>query len=332
MFNTTGSGIYGESNSIFHKLENVTDIELATMSFGQRFTITPLQLVTAVSAISNEGVLMKPNIIKEIKNPNTGAVTTIEPTEVRQVISKETAEILMDMTEYVVTDGTGRYAKVTGYSVGGKSGTSEPIAGETDKGYVASFIGLSPTANTQVVVLVALFNPKGESYQGGQVAGPVVSQILSEVLPYLGVNSDTSSNTRNASVSSNTPIILPDVRNKTITEAKNALSNFDVHVPESEDANTTLVTEQLPKPGAYLLKNADIFLYTENNNAITSVTVPNLKGMSANQATNSLSSKNLNIIINGTGIVISQDIVAETEVPQGTIITVTLQNEIDGGY
>lgn len=108
LFETSNSSLYGEQSGVFHKIEDVSDYELATISFGQRFRITPLHLITAVSAIANEGVLMQPNIIKEIKNPNTGSITTEEPVEVRQVISKETADTMMGMLEYVVTEGTGR--------------------------------------------------------------------------------------------------------------------------------------------------------------------------------------------------------------------------------
>ena len=132
LFDTTGfgdigdSGSSGERNSIFWNLDDVGSVELATMSFGQRFRITPLQMITAVSAVANDGVLMKPRIAKEIKNTDTGAVTTIEPEEVRQVNSKETSEQLLDMLETVVESGSGSYAQVKGYSIAGKTGTSEP--------------------------------------------------------------------------------------------------------------------------------------------------------------------------------------------------------------
>ena len=169
MFDYTHSDLYGEQRGIFHDLENVGPYELATMSFGQRFNITPLQLITALSCVANEGVLMKPNIIKEIRNPNNGSVTKIKPERVRQVISKQTAETLMDMSEYVVTNGTGASAKVSGYTVGGKSGTTEPLKG-SNTGYIASFVGFAPVENTDVVVLVILYNPKGGFHQGGQVA------------------------------------------------------------------------------------------------------------------------------------------------------------------
>lgn len=334
LFNTTNPYFYGESNSVFFDENNINEYNLATMSFGQRFTITPIQLVSAISAIANEGVLMQPRIVKEIKNTDTGAITTVEPKEVRQVISKETAETMMEMLEYVVTDGTGRYAKVTGYSVGGKSGTSEPLSGNKEEGYVASFIGLSPTVNTEVVVLVTIYDPKGASHQGGQVAGPVVKQILSEILPYLGVASDNTSSS-DTTTSSAKSVIVPDVRNKTIEEAKSLLKNsgFNVKVTGNEDEATTLIVDQVPKPGVKLLEDSNIYLYTANNNVRSTTTVPNLKGMSSAQVLNSIQASNLNVILDGSGIVVSQDIAAGKEdVEQGTVITVTLQKELTGGY
>lgn len=302
LFNTTNRYFYGESNSVFFDENNINEYNLATMSFGQRFTITPIQLITAISAIANEGVLMQPRIVKEIKNTDTGAITTIEPKEIRQVISKETAQTMMEMLEYVVTDGTGKYAAVTGYSVGGKSGTSEPLSGSEDEGYVASFIGMSPTVNTQVVVLVAIYDPKGDSHQGGQVAGPVVKQILSEILPYLGVASDNTSSSSATTSSSSKTVILPDVRNKTIEEAKSLLkdSGFNVKITGDEDEATTLIVDQVPKPGIKLLEDSTIYLYTSNNNIRSTTTVPNLKGMSSAQVLNSIQASNLNVILDGS--------------------------------
>ncbi len=308
LFNKTNPYFYGESNSVFFDINNMNATNLATMSFGQRFTITPIQLMSALCAIANEGVLMEPRIVKEITNTDTGAVTTIEPKEIRQVISKETADTMMDMLEYVVTDGTGKYAKVQGYSVGGKSGTSEPLSEDEKSGFVASFVGLSPTVNTQVVVLVALYNPKSYSHQGGTITGPVVAQILSEVLPYLGINSNSNSQTTNTN--EYTTASIPDVRNKTITEARTILQNagFKVRISSEEDYDTTIVTDQVPKPGITLVSGSTIYLYTDAFNERTYVAVPSFKGLSAAQALNSAESKNLNLIIDGTGIVISQDV------------------------
>lgn len=312
LFDKTSSYFYGESNSVFFNEDNINEFNLATMSFGQRFTITPIQLINAISAVANEGVLMEPRIVKEIKNTDTGAITTIEPNEVRQVVSKETAETLMNMLEYVVSDGTGKYAQVTGYSVGGKTGTSEPITGNEDEGYVASFIAMSPTVNTQVVVLVTIYDPKGDSHQGSQVAGPVVKQILSEILPYLGVASNDDSSSASDSSSSSETTILPDVRNKTISEAKNLLEDagFNIKITGNEDEDSTLIVDQVPKPGVSLLEDSTIYLYTKNNNTRSTTKVPDLKGMSSSQVLNSITASNLNVVIDGSGTVVSQDVSA----------------------
>lgn len=332
LFNTTNSYFYGESNSVFFDENNINEFNLATMSFGQRFTITPIQLITAVSSIANEGVLCKPRIVKEIKNTDTGSITTVEPEEVRQVISKETAEKMMDMLEYVVNDGTGKYAKIKGYSIGGKTGTSEPLSGSEDEGYVASFIAMSPTVNTQVVVLVTIYDPKGDSHQGSQVAGPVVKQILSEVLPYIGVAAENNEEiTRESSLESK---LLPDVRNKTIEEATEILKSagFKVKITGDEDVATTLIIDQVPKPGVSLLENSTIYLYTANNNIRLQATVPDLKGKSSAQVINSIQATNLNVIIDGSGTVVNQNIPSGKEVEQGTVVTVTMQTETVTGY
>ena len=332
LFNTTNPYFYGESNSVFFDEKTINEFNVATMSFGQRFTITPIQLITAVTSIANEEVLMQPRIVKEIKNTNTNAVTTIEPKAIRQVVSKETADTMMSMLEYVVNDGTGKYAKITGYSVGGKTGTSEPLSGNEDEGYVASFIAMSPTVNTQVVVLVTIYNPKGFSHQGSQVAGPVIKQILSEVLPYIGVASNTNPSTNTTtSVKTST---LPDVRTKSIAEAKSALkaAGFNVKITGDEDENSTLVIDQVPKPGVKLFQDSTIYLYTSNNNVRKPVKVPDLRGMTSSQVLNSIKASNLNVIIDGSGVVVSQDIAAGKEVEQGSTITVTLQTETASGY
>ena len=324
LFESTNSGLYGEQTSIFHDLDKIGPVELATYAFGQRFQVTPLQMITALSCVANNGVLMKPNIIKSITNTDTGAVTETQPTEVRQVISKTTASQVKSMMESVVLEGTGKNVSVSGYSIGGKSGTSEPTEANKDEGYVSSFVAISPIEDTQVVVLLTLYDPQNEKYgyQGGSVAAPVVSQMLTEILPYLGVPSDATDNTNSENL-----ITVPDVRNKTITEAKKILSDagFTCKVTSSVDENATLVADQTPKPGAQLSSNSIIMLYGEGNTIATSVSVPDLSGMNLSQATNALRSKNLNISVTGSGIVTTQDYTKDELVPEGTIINVTLK-------
>lgn len=329
LFDKTGINTSGEIVGVSHSLENVGPVELATISFGQRFTITPLQLITAVSAIANNGYLMTPRIIKEIENTDTGTITTVDTNTVRQVISSETAAEMCDIMESVVVDGGGKYGQVKGYSVGGKTGTSEPSPGKEDEGYVASFIAFSPINNAEVVVLATFYNPKGKSIYGSTVAAPVVSQILSEVLPYLEIPSaESTNNNQNTSTSQFTTTSLPDVKNKTASEAKKILeqSGFKCNFSCSSDE---IIKEQVPKPGVALLEGSIVQLYSSSNTNRTSVKVPDLKGLTYLQAKNSLASKNLNIKLVGTsGKVISQDITANTSVEEGTVITITLQEEL----
>ncbi len=203
-FNKTGISLSGEPNGgIFYDLDKIKPIELAVMSFGQRFTITPLQMITAVSAIANDGVLVKPQIVEKITNTDTGEVTTFDTEVVRKVISKETSDKVASMMETVVTDGTGKLASVSGYSIGGKSGTSEPIWSASNEGYVASFVAISPVENTQIVMLVILNNP-GENinHNGGQIAAPTVQKMLTEILPYMGVETGNKNNIDTSNVSS----------------------------------------------------------------------------------------------------------------------------------
>ena len=180
----------GESSGIFYDIDKVNSVELATMSFGQRFTITPLQMCTAICAIANNGYLVQPKLVASMKNTDTGEVTEFETNTIRQVISTQTSNNMKSMMQSVVTDGTGKNAQVQGYSIGGKSGTSEPIASDPNAGYTTSFAAISPIENSQVVILVTLYDPTGDSHQGGQTAAPVVSKVLSEVLPYLGIEPD----------------------------------------------------------------------------------------------------------------------------------------------
>ena len=184
LFNKTGIKLPGEANSIFIKEEKAGPVELATISFGQRFEITPLQMITAVSSIANKGTYIKPRIVKSIINSETGEKTDMPIETGEQIISKENAEKVLSMMNSVVSEGTGKNAKVEGYKVGGKTGTSED--GVNTGKYVTSFCGVANTDDPEIVLLITLYNPTGEGgHQGGGVAAPVGGKILSEVLPYL---------------------------------------------------------------------------------------------------------------------------------------------------
>ena len=331
-FNKTNIDLPQEASSTYWELEDVNDVELATMSFGQRFTITPIQLVSAISAIANDGVLMKPRIVKQIINPETGTTTDIEPVQVRQVISKSTSERMRDLMKSVVDDGSGRLAKVEGYSIGG---TSEPQAGREDEGYIASYVAIAPTEKPEICLLMAIHNPNPNgqgSHQGGQVCGPVISQMLTEILPILGINS-SNIQTPTSPVEENTSYVtVPDIRNKTVTEAEKILkqAGFNTKINISGDKNTTLITDQNPKPGSSIPKKSIIVLYSAENDTRVSVKVPDFKGKSLSQAENMAKANNINITSEGSGTVVSQSIMVDTAVEEGTIVKLILSTDNDG--
>lgn len=335
LFDKTGVDLPNEANSIFFKLENIKPVELATMSFGQRINVTPIQLCTAISGIVNDGILMKPRIVKQVINTDTNTVTDIEPIAVRQVVSKSTSERVRDLMHSVVTDGSGRKANISGYSIGGKTGTSEPPAGKQDEGYIASYIAIAPTEKPEICLLMALHDPTGE-HQGGQTCGPYIGKMLSEILPYLGLNSSdiqaTTTTLDNNSISSDSKVTVPDIRNKTVTEARKILeqSGFKVNFSTNENEHFLIVKSQVPETGVSIPKNSTISLYTSEHNTRISVEVPDLIGLTIDEAQNKLSSKNLNLTFTDTitsGTITQQAIKPGALVEEGTVIKVTLKKE-----
>lgn len=181
----------GEAGSIFLAEEKVGPVELATLSFGQRFEITPIGLITAVSSIANGGKLVTPRFVKAVIDNETGEKQEKEVVVKSETITEETASKVRDMMRSVVAEGTGKGAKVQGYTIGGKTGTSED--GVNTNKYITSFMGLTPTEDPELVILLILYNPTGEGgHQGGAVAAPTAGKILSEVLPYLEIKKTES--------------------------------------------------------------------------------------------------------------------------------------------
>lgn len=323
-FKKTGIDLPSEGTSSFWREKNVGPVELATMSFGQRFTITPMQLVKAAAAVANEGKLVTPHVVKEIENPDTGTVKTIQANEERQVISADTANKIKDMMKSVVETGGGKYAQVKGYEIGGKTGTSEADPNHPENGYVASFLAIAPVDNTKIVLLLTLYAPKVKNYYGGSIAAPAVSQMLSEILPYLDIPSNNSDEGNIELVS------VPNITNKTIAEAQKILKAAGLEYSSVGDADN-IVSEQVPKSGTQLQKNGIVKIYAEGKDERVSQTVPDLKGVSLAQAKVMLKARNLNISSKGTGIVIAQDPKAGTSVDEGTVINVTLQEATTSG-
>ncbi len=255
----TGIDLPGEAGSIFLAKEKAGPVELATISFGQRFEITPIQLVTAVSAIANGGTSVTPRVVKQIINSETKEVEEIPVKTNGTVISKETSEKVLSMMESVVSEGTGKNAKVAGYRIGGKTGTSED--GVNTNKYVTSFCGVAPIDDPQVVVLVTLYNPTGEGgHQGGGVAAPVGGQIFSEILPYLEVSQGNQDEVEQVE-----QVQTPDIIGKTIEESEkiikeNGLELIIQNETENLDKENTIIKNQTPQAGIVVNKGNKVYI------------------------------------------------------------------------
>ena len=255
----TGIDLPGEAGSIFLAENKMGPVELATVSFGQRFEITPLQLVTAVSSIANGGNLVQPRVVKAIIDSETGERTDIETKVKSQTISKETSEKVLSMMESVVSEGTGKNAKVAGYRIGGKTGTSED--GVNTNKYVTSFLGVAPIEDPQVVVLVTLYNPTGEGgHQGGGVSAPVGGQVFGEILPYLEVSQGNQDE-----VDQVEQVQIPNIEGLSIKEAEKTVKELGLELSiendsEELDKENTLVTEQTPKEGIAVNKGSKVYI------------------------------------------------------------------------
>lgn len=255
----TGIDLPGEAGSIFLAENKVGPVELATISFGQRFEITPIQLVSAVSAIANGGTSIKPRVVKQIINSETKEIEEIPVQKNNQVISKETSEKVLSMMESVVSEGTGKNARVAGYRIGGKTGTSED--GVNTNKYVTSFCGVAPIDNPQAVVLVTLYNPTGEGgHQGGGVAAPLGGQIFNEILPYLEVEKGNVEETEEVE-----SIPTPDLLGKTFKEAEKILKENELECiieleTEEIDKENTHIKEQTPNAGIIVNKGSKIYI------------------------------------------------------------------------
>ncbi|MBE7063897.1 MAG: PASTA domain-containing protein [Ruminococcaceae bacterium] len=318
---TTGFELPGEAEGIFFTEENMHDLELATSSFGQGFTVTPLQMITAMSAIANGGYLMKPYIVKQINDEEGNVVEVTEPEVVRQVISEETSRNMRTILEGVVSEGGGKNAYVKGYRVAGKTGTSEKQPRGNQK-YVASFLGFAPADDPQVACIVILDEPVGD-YYGSMIAAPVVGRIMEDTLRYLGIERQYSE-AEEAEIDVN----MPDITGKTTAEAAEVLigAGLRYHVVGEEGA---AVKSQMPRAGTAVRKDSVCILYTGEVEE-EKVIVPDILGFSVADANTALANSDLNIMLRGTGRLhaegilrsVSQEPAAGTEVAKGTVVQV----------
>ncbi len=334
----TGIDLAGESGSIwwskntFCSEKNLS--QLAAASFGQTFTITPLQLVTAVSACVNGGNLMQPYVVRQMLNPDGSVAYERSPKVVRQVISESTSEKVRQILEQVVGDpneGTGRNAAVAGYRIGGKTGTSEKVSLEAQTGqkeYIVSFIGFAPADDPKIALLVFLDTPSNKSgiyVSGGQMAAPVVGNMLADILPYMGIEPERSEEDTG-------DVTVPMVQELSLDQAAEALGDAGLDYRTIGQGET--VTGQLPLSGESVAKGSQVILYLGGAQVSPNMeTVPNLAGLSYESGRDLLSGLGLFIstrsAVSGSAqqVIGSQSLTAGTKADHGCVVEVTLIDE-----
>ena len=259
LFNKTGVDLPGEASSIMHKKENVEAVELATISFGQSFQITPLQLLVAASAVVNGGKIVTPHLGMEVTNSEGNTIKKLEYPEKTNVISKETSETMKMLLEAVVSDGTGKRAYLPGFRVGGKTATSEKLPRSENK-YISSFIGLAPADNPQLIGLVLIDEPVG-IYYGGTIAAPVIGEVFDNVLPYMGVEASYTEEEKEEYDLGT--IVVPNLLNKDKNEVKKLLNDLGYMGEIYYLGEGEIVVEQFPLMGEKIDKTSDLILYLQ---------------------------------------------------------------------
>ncbi len=319
----TGIDLPGEASSIYKSKEDLTNLDLAVYSFGQRFNVTAMQLVSAVAAVANDGTLVTPHLIKEIQDDDGNTLATFGTNEVRQIISKQTAdEISAILAEGVATNGGAKNAYVKGYSVAAKTGTSEK--GTVGNKRIVSTVAFAPSEDPEVVCIIIIDEPTRGSIYGSTLAAPYVSKLLADVLPYLGVEPNYTSEEL-----ATLGVTIQNYRGQSLERAKQMINEAGLkyEVVGSGDS----VIKQIPASGSTVQKdNGRIILYTENVEDARDAVVPNIVGMSAEKANKALADAGLNIHLSGAMVgegaaVHSQSISAGTVVSKGTVVTVEMR-------
>ena len=324
LMETTGIDLPAEAEGIFANEDsfNSNVVSLAAYSFGQTFNVTPLELIRAQAATINGGSLYTPYLVEQVLDDEGNILSQHETTAVRQVISEETSAKVRECLEWVVSDGGGRNGQVTGYRIGGKTGTADKTG---TKDVVVSFMCFAPADDPQYIMLLTMDTPSrttGTAVFGGTMVAPVASQIMSEILPLLGVEPDY---TAEELVGADTTV--PNVVGQTREAAEDRLADLGFTFRTVGDGDT--VTDQTPAGGAIVPGNASIILYLGQEKPDTPCTVPNVVGKSASEANKAITNAGLIMKVTGTTTAssgnvyaITQSLPAGTEVAAGTVVTV----------
>lgn len=330
----TGIDLAGESKGVFFDKALVTDTEkwgtasLTSGSFGQTFKLTPLQLVRAIASVVNGGYLLEPYIVSEVVDAAGNTVMKAQPTAVRRTIRQETSETMRALIRSVVTEGTAKNANVAGFSIGGKTGTSEKIDvfdenGQRVQDKIVSFVGIAPMEDPEYIVLVALDTPSRETgiyISGGVMAAPTVGAVMADILPYLGVERTFSQEDL-----AGQEIVLDAYTGLTAEEAERKLKNIGLSALVSGTGET--VTGQIPAAGQTVPGGSQILLYLGQEPEQPMAAVPDFTGMNRQQASDAAGKLGLYILVKGNNAVSSavtvtaQSVAKDTQVPVGTTIT-----------
>lgn len=328
----TGIDLPGEADDIFFSLDgSMQPMDLAVASFGQNFSITPIQMITALSAVANGGSLVQPHVVRQITDSN-GNVTQTASTEVkRQVISESTSATMRKILEQNATSGSAKNGYVAGYRVCGKTGTSEKKVDVNNDGnddYIASYAGFAPANDPKVALLVYFDSPIGSQYYGSQVAAPQFANMMSELLPYLDIETQYNSEELKALDTTASSYVGMSTSE---AKAKVAEDGFEVIVKGSGDK----VVSQVPAADSRIPQGGKLVLYTDSTSEKDTVVVPDLTKLTVSEANSVASQYDLNISVYGSntakeGTSYTQDIAAGSKVPIGTVITVSF--EVNSGY
>lgn len=323
----TGIDLPGESRSTYHKEEKMGVVELASSSFGQTFNVTPVQLLSAISAAVNGGYLVQPHLLEKTVDENGKVVKTTTTSYKRQVISETTSATMRELMEYVSQNGA-KNSLVPGYRIGAKTGTSQKVAKIQQTGdkylYIGSCATVAPIDNPEIAVFVMLDEPKGSNYYGGVISAPVNSKIMADVLPYLGYEpSYTEEELKKLAIE------VPDTTGLGIDDAKGKLTTAKLQYKIVGSGEK--VIRQLPEAGNKVISGGVVILYTEQSEN-TTVTVPDFRGLTATEANTAAANAGVNIEFSGntaTGGLkaYNQSIAPGTSVEAGSIITVYFRDE-----
>ena len=331
---TTGIDLPGEASGLFFNSDGeMTDLDLAVASFGQGVSVTPIQMVAAISAVANGGELLQPYVVKQVLDADGNVVKSTDKMVKRQVVSEETCEKLSEILELNAKEGSAKNSYVAGYRVAGKTGTSEKLYDANDDGiddYIASFCGFAPADDPEVCLLVYFDTPLGNNYYGSAVAAPVFSQIMSEVMPYLEVSTQyTDEEIAQMDTTANSYLALG------VDEAKSKVESDGYTCIVKGDGDT--VEAQIPAASTRIPQGGTVVLYTSLDEVSnTSVEVPDFSGYTLAEANSVAAAYNLNISVSGIsgaseGVVLNQSVAAGETVAEGTVITLTFTTSANYG-